>query len=63
VMMGLGLRGIVLGTIVAVCARCLLWMPWYVLRRLSRLPAEQAPQPEVAVREQAVPGVPPGGLP
>jgi len=30
----LGLKGIVLGTIVAVVARCLLWMPWYVLRTL-----------------------------
>jgi O-antigen/teichoic acid export membrane protein len=63
VMMGLGLRGIVLGTIVAVCARCLLWMPWYVLRTLSRLAAEQAPPPEVAIREQAVAGLPPGGPP
>jgi Na+-driven multidrug efflux pump len=32
----LGLKGIVLGTIVAVVARCLLWMPWYVLRTLRR---------------------------
>ena len=31
---GLGLRGIVLGTIVAVVGRCLIWMPWYVLRTL-----------------------------
>jgi O-antigen/teichoic acid export membrane protein len=30
----LGLRGIILGTIVAVVARCALWMPWYVLRQL-----------------------------
>ena len=27
-----GLRGIVLGTIVAVVGRCALWMPWYVMR-------------------------------
>jgi O-antigen/teichoic acid export membrane protein len=32
--MGLGLKGIVLGTIVAVVVRCALWMPWYVLRSL-----------------------------
>jgi O-antigen/teichoic acid export membrane protein len=36
----LGLRGIVLGTIVAVVARCGIWMPWYILRELrsSRRP-------------------------
>jgi O-antigen/teichoic acid export membrane protein len=32
----LGLRGIILGTIVAVTARCALWMPWYTLRVLKR---------------------------
>ena len=32
----LGLRGIVLGTIVAVTARFALWMPWYTLRVLKR---------------------------
>jgi Na+-driven multidrug efflux pump len=31
----LGLRGIVLGTIVAVTARCAVWMPWYTLRVLK----------------------------
>jgi len=30
----MGLRGIVFGTIVAVVARCVLWMPWYILRSL-----------------------------
>jgi O-antigen/teichoic acid export membrane protein len=30
----LGLRGIVLGTICAVIARCAIWMPWYVMREL-----------------------------
>jgi O-antigen/teichoic acid export membrane protein len=63
VMLGMGLRGIVLGTIVAVCARCLLWMPWYVLRTLSRLAAERAPEPAVAIPADAVPGLPPGGPP
>jgi len=29
-----GLRGIVLGTIVAVVGRCALWMPWYVMRQI-----------------------------
>ncbi|HEX4054311.1 MAG TPA: MATE family efflux transporter [Tepidisphaeraceae bacterium] len=32
----MGLRGIVLGTIVAVTGRCAIWMPWYTLRVLSR---------------------------
>jgi Na+-driven multidrug efflux pump len=31
---GWGLRGIVLGTVVAVVARAGVWMPWYVLRAL-----------------------------
>jgi len=31
---GLGLRGIVLGTIVAVVGRCVIWMPWYVFRAI-----------------------------
>jgi O-antigen/teichoic acid export membrane protein len=30
----MGLRGIILGTIVAVTGRCLFWMPWYTLRAL-----------------------------
>jgi O-antigen/teichoic acid export membrane protein len=34
---GMGLTGIILGTIVAVVARCAIWMPWYVLRSLRRL--------------------------
>ncbi len=39
---GMGLRGIVLGTIVAVTGRCAIWMPWYTLRVLRReiLPAD-----------------------
>ena len=32
----MGLNGIILGTIVAVVARCGIWMPWYVLRELDR---------------------------
>jgi hypothetical protein len=35
------LRGIVLGTIVAVIARCAIWMPWYTLRVLR----SQTPPP------------------
>ena len=35
---GLGLWGVVLGTIVVVVARCGVWMPWYTLRVL-RVPA------------------------
>jgi len=34
---GLGLKGIILGTIVVVIARCALWMPWYTLRSLRNL--------------------------
>jgi O-antigen/teichoic acid export membrane protein len=45
--LNLGLRGIVLGTIVVVVARAGLWMPWYVMRSLRRegqgAPAEAAP--------------------
>ncbi len=32
----LGLTGIVLGTLIAVTARCVIWMPWYVLKSLGR---------------------------
>jgi O-antigen/teichoic acid export membrane protein len=32
----LGLRGIVLGTIVVVVARCGVWMPWYVMKVLRQ---------------------------
>jgi O-antigen/teichoic acid export membrane protein len=31
----LGLYGIVLGTVIVVTARCMIWMPWYVLRTLA----------------------------
>lgn len=33
---GLGLRGIVLGTVLVVVARCAVWMPWYTLRAIAR---------------------------
>jgi O-antigen/teichoic acid export membrane protein len=42
--LGLGLKGIVLGTIVVVVARCAVWMPWYVMRALK---AERAPRMDV----------------
>ena len=32
----MGLKGIILGTVVAVVVRCGIWMPWYVLRELDR---------------------------
>ena len=32
----MGLRGIILGTICAVVGRCVIWMPWYVMRTLNR---------------------------
>lgn len=34
---GWGLKGIVLGTIVAVVGRCAIWQPWYVWRCLRRV--------------------------
>ncbi|MDB5356833.1 MAG: putative rane protein EpsK [Phycisphaerales bacterium] len=34
---GWGLRGIIYGTILAVVGRCVIWMPWYVLRTLGRV--------------------------
>jgi MATE family multidrug resistance protein len=40
---GLGLRGIVLGTICAVVGRCAIWMPWYVLRSLTS--SQSSPRP------------------
>jgi O-antigen/teichoic acid export membrane protein len=44
---GWGLRGIVLGTIIAVVARAAVWTPWYVLRTLkvaaTTTPAASAP--------------------
>ena len=34
----MGLRGIVLGTVVAVVGRCVIWMPWYVLHTIRLTP-------------------------
>jgi O-antigen/teichoic acid export membrane protein len=33
---GFGLAGVVLGTLAATAVRCVIWMPWYVNRMLSR---------------------------
>ena len=41
---GWGLRGIVLGTVIAVVGRCAVWTPWYVLRTLRRAEAGE-PRP------------------
>jgi O-antigen/teichoic acid export membrane protein len=38
---GLGLMGIVLGTVVVVVARCAVWMPWYVWRALRAVESDQ----------------------
>lgn len=44
----LGLKGIVLGTVVAVIGRCVLWMPWYALRTIRNAPAiERLTPPEL----------------
>jgi O-antigen/teichoic acid export membrane protein len=42
---GWGLRGIVLGTIIAVVARAGIWMPWYVLRSLKQVAATPGTTP------------------
>jgi O-antigen/teichoic acid export membrane protein len=39
----LGLHGIVLGTIIAVTARCAIWMPWYTLKVLREESTDQTP--------------------
>jgi O-antigen/teichoic acid export membrane protein len=39
--LGLGLRGIVYGTIIAVVGRCAVWMPWYTMRCLKRAASEK----------------------
>jgi O-antigen/teichoic acid export membrane protein len=36
---GLGLRGIIFGTILAVVGRCAIWTPWYVLKSLRAKPS------------------------
>ncbi len=47
---GWGLRGIIIGTIVAVVLRCVVWMPWFVMRSLREVK-------EIAVAPIAVPEV------
>ena len=48
----LGLHGIVLGTVIAVLGRCMIWMPWYVLRTLrAHEAANIAPQASFALPE------------
>lgn len=44
----LGLKGIIYATILTVTARCLIWMPWYVLRSL-RSPSHTAELQSMAV--------------
>jgi len=46
--LGLGLKGIVLGTIVAVVLRCGVWMPWYVMRAV-RGEGEIAAEPQMTI--------------
>lgn len=36
----MGLTGIILGTIIAVVARCALWIPWYTLRSLRKMASD-----------------------
>ncbi|MEM8872830.1 MAG: MATE family efflux transporter [Planctomycetota bacterium] len=35
VLLGFGLAGVIVGTLVAVTGRCVVWMPWYILRVLA----------------------------
>lgn len=49
--LNLGLKGIVLGTVVAVVGRCVIWMPWYLLRTI-RAGAQAAPLMPVPVVPQ-----------
>jgi O-antigen/teichoic acid export membrane protein len=53
--LGLGLHGIVYGTLVAVVARCVLWQPWYVLRTLRREAGKAAERSAAAVMPPAPP--------
>ena len=41
---GMGINGNIYGTIIAVVARCVLWMPWYVMRSFKEV-KELPPQP------------------
>lgn len=34
--LNMGLPGIVLGTIIVIFGRCVVWMPWYVMKKLKR---------------------------
>jgi len=54
----LGLKGIVLGTIVAATARCAIWLPWYTLRVL-RQQAEMPQPPSLAEEEMVSATLPP----
>ncbi len=53
---GLGLRGIILGTIVVVIARCAIWMPWYTLRSLRQLSTQRGFD---VISSPRITGVPP----
>lgn len=46
--LGLGLKGIVLGTIMAVVLRCGVWMPWYVMRAV-RGEGKIAAEPQMTI--------------
>ncbi len=49
----LGLPGIIYGTIIAVTARCGIWMPWYITRTLRHGDIH----PENAIEPQPLPEV------
>jgi O-antigen/teichoic acid export membrane protein len=45
---GMGLNGIVLGTIIAAVGRAGVWMPWYTLRAIRRMEGPLRPEPAEA---------------
>ena len=47
--LGLGLNGIIYGTITAVVGRCVIWQPWYVMRTLRRESARAELDPTLTV--------------
>jgi O-antigen/teichoic acid export membrane protein len=51
-----GLKGIVLGTIVVVVARCAIWMPWYVLRSLRTGTGKMTPNAPALSPSTGTPG-------
>jgi O-antigen/teichoic acid export membrane protein len=54
----LGLKGIVLGTIIAVTGRCAIWLPWYVLRVLRTEQITPTSETEINLLRDTMPPPP-----